>query len=208
MGFSIVVHMLLETPLPWTPSVILHLIYVLKATLCSREGPHSPTVSLLSLRPEPAGLCSQVSHTSPLLFLTLQGPSSCKCWLITKAPVTLAGLHTCSLTSIASTYPPLQTELLGVWAPGRSLFPSSLSPRVSAQETVAEGQRALVPFTFSRSQAEAKTPACPLLGHLASQWQRWRKSQDPSPELLRYSLSLGFPLCKMEIIIVCLAGLA
>lgn len=53
-----------------------------------------------------------------------------------------------------------------------------------------------MPFSFSRSQPDTKTPACLLSMHLASQWQKWGKAS--SPQLLKYALGLSFPTVKCK----------
>lgn len=82
----------------------------------------------------------------------------------------------CSLTGTTATYSPVGT-CLNSWACKLLKGPHFLPLRVSARENYAEGQPVLMLFTFSRSRAEVKTPVCPPLVHLASQWRRWGQGE-------------------------------
>lgn len=174
MGSSIIVHML-EASLPWTPSVFLYFMSR-RPRVCPRDEPSfsccflaQPATQMFC--PLLTGLPHLLSadHALPCPLVTSSSaPPSSKPWLITKAPChpcwplhMITRKYCCHFSSTGNL-----SEPLGLWSPERLLLPCALSPRVSAQATFAEGQPALVPCTFSRSQA------CLLLVHLASQWHR------------------------------------
>lgn len=113
-----------------------------------------------------------------------------------------AGLCTCSLTGTAATYPPAG-PCLSSWACKLLrglLFASCLPPRSVPRIPLLKDNQPACPL-----RSPDPKPAHSSCIQPASQWQSWEEAKPPL-HLLRYSLNLSFPLCKVEMIAAVLGG--